>query len=353
MNIERFIGKKNSLKNLSDDEFKKVLPLLAQELETNGFINEHENIENSVILKDWKNLKDKKIEKNLNSVNATCVTGMKIIKKYMPHFHDVKNYKQISVKSLWNKENLEKALSFNRKYHSTPYVSEIIRSLSFTNGLGKITIYRPILAKIVVSQIENINSVLDISVGWGGRMLGASSLGKDIRYVGIEPCEKTYYGLCKIKETLGLTNVQLINKPAEIALFDNEDLLSSEKFDLALTSPPYFNLEIYSDEETQSLNYGSYENWIENFLRPVILNVISRVRYSAWSVKNFKTDKKYNLLDDIVKIHEENGWVINNDLMFTMSNSKRPGIKKKEEEGDGEGKEKVIKKTEENTYIFM
>jgi hypothetical protein len=257
------------------------------------------------------------------------------------------------VKSLWNKENLEKALSFNRKYHSTPYVSEIIRSLSFTNGLGKITIYRPILAKIVVSQLENINSVLDISVGWGGRMLGASSLGKDIRYVGIEPCEKTYEGLCKIKETLGLTNVQLINKPAEIALFDNEDLLQSEKFDLALTSPPYFNLEIYSDEETQSLNYGSYENWIENFLRPVILNVISRVRYSAWSVKNFKTDKKYNLLDDIIKIHEENGWIINNDLMFTMSNSKRPGVKKKEEEGDGEGKEKVIKKTEENTYIFI
>jgi hypothetical protein len=345
---ELYIGKKNSLRDLSDSEFERVLPLLASELETNGFLNEYENISKDVILKDWKSLKNKKIEKDLTSVNATCVTGMKIIRKYMPHFYDVRNYKNVSVKSLWNKENLEKALSFNRKYHSTPYISEIIRSLSFTNGLGKITIYRPILTKIVVSQLENINSVLDISVGWGGRMLGSSSLDKNVRYVGIEPCKKTYDGLCKIKETLGLKNVQLINKPAEIALFeDSEDLQTTEKFDLALTSPPYFNLEIYSDEETQSLNYGSYENWIENFLKPVIINVLSRVKYSAWSVKNFKTDKKYNLLDDIIKIHEENDWEMDNDLIFTMSNSKRPGVKKNEDV------DKVIKKTEENTYVFV
>jgi hypothetical protein len=64
-------------------------------------------------------------------------------------------------------------------------------------------------------------------------------------------------------------------------------------------------------------------------------------------VKNFKTDKKYNLLDDIIKIHEENDWEMDNDLIFTMSNSKRPGVKKNEDV------DKVIKKTEENTYIFV
>ena len=354
--IKLYIGKKNSLRNLSDSEFEQILPLLALELESNGFINEHENISDDVLLKDWNNLKKKKIETNLMSVNATSITGIKIIKKYMPHFYDVENYKNVSVRSLWNKKNLEKALSFNRKYHSTPYVSEIIRSLSFTNGLGKITIYRPILAKIVVSQLEDINSVLDISVGWGGRMLGSSSLDKDVRYVGIEPCKKTYDGLCKIKEILDLQNVQLINKPAEIALF--EDIPLTEKFDLALTSPPYFNLEIYSNEQTQSLNYGSYENWIEHFLKPVIINVLSRVKYSAWSVKNFKTDKKYNLLDDIIKIHEENNWKMSDDLIFTMSNSKRPGIKKNQDSSGGNGvqegsKAQLVKKTEENTYIFV
>jgi hypothetical protein len=349
-NIKLYIGKKNSLRNLSDSDFEEILPLLASELESIGFINEHENITDDVLLKDWNNLKKKKIETDVMSVNATSITGIKIIKKYMPHFYDVENYKNVSVRSLWTKKNLEKALSFNRKYHSTPYISEIIRSLSFTNGLGKITIYRPILAKIVVSQLEDISSVLDISVGWGGRMLGASSLDKDVRYVGIEPCKKTYDGLCKIKKTLHLQNVQLINKPAEIALF--EDIPLSEKFDLALTSPPYFNLEIYSNEETQSLNYGSYENWIEHFLKPVIINVLSRVKYSAWSVKNFKTDKKYNLLDDIIKIHKKNNWKLSDNLVFTMSNSKRPGIKKNQDSSGDQVKD-GIKKTEENTYIFV
>ena len=99
------------------------------------------------------------------------------------------------------------------------------------------------------------------------------------------------------------------------------------------------------------MNYGSYENWIEHFLKPVIINVLSRVKYSAWSVKNFKTDKKYNLLDDIIKIHEENDWEMDSELVFTMSNSKRPGVKKNYE--NSEEVDKVIKKTEENTYIFV
>ena len=117
-------------------------------------------------------------------------------------------------------------------------------------------------------------------------------------------------------------------------------------------------MEIYSNEQTQSLNYGSYENWIEHFLKPVIINVLSRVKYSAWSVKNFKTDKKYNLLDDIIKIHEENNWKMSDDLIFTMSNSKRPGIKKNQDSSGGNGVQEgsnaqLVKKTEENTYIFV
>jgi DNA modification methylase len=43
------------------------------------------------------------------------------------------------------------------------------------------------------------------------------------------------------------------------------------KVNLILTSPPYYNLEIYSDEATQSVkNDQSYEQWIDAFLKPVI-----------------------------------------------------------------------------------
>jgi hypothetical protein len=260
----------------------------------------------------------------------------------MRHFHEVQNYKGLSVKSLWKKANLEKALRFNRAQHSTPYASEIIRSLSFTNGLGKVTMYRPLMARNIVAYFD-AKSVLDVCGGWGGRMIGSKSVDlASVSYTGIDPCKKTYNALCGIRDELGLTGVTLINKPAEVALVE---LPEDAKFDIALTSPPYFNLEIYSDETTQSTKLGDYQAWVDKFLRPVIVGVIGRVKYSCWSVKNFKTDKKYNLLDDVVAIHQENGWK-QIDIVFTMSNSKRPGNSSGVETSSP-------KKTEEVTYVFV
>jgi 16S rRNA G966 N2-methylase RsmD len=330
--MEQYINKKNSLRDLNDEQAQIILPNLAKLLAEHGFIYEH--ISDEDIQKDWKSLCKKSVSSN--TIASTSVIGMKCIRKYMPHFYDVQNYKGVSIKSLWTEQNLLKALIFNRKYHSTPYVSEIVRSLAFTSGLGKITVYRPLMAKTVVSHF-NAKSVLDVCVGWGGRMLGSSSI-DGVSYTGIEPCVKTYQGLCHIAQSLKLDKVYLINKPAEEAL--QEDIPEDMRFDIGLTSPPYYNLEIYSPEDTQSLRYGTYDEWIQKFLRPVVIGVMKRVKYSCWSVKNFKTDKTYNLLDDIIKIHKEHNWK-QLDITFSMSNSKRPGSGVK------------TKKAEEMTYVFV
>jgi 16S rRNA G966 N2-methylase RsmD len=335
--MKGIINKRNALRDLSDADFEELLPKLASELESNGII--YENYTNEEIINDWKSLCKKPLDNNVTNISATNVVGMKIMRKYMTHFHEVKNYKGVSVRSLWQKDHLEKALRFNRKNHSTPYASEIIRSLSFTNGLGKVTMYRPLMARNVVSYFK-ANSVLDVCAGWGGRMLGTKSLGSSVSYTGIEPCEKTFKALNNICNELNIVdNITLINKPAEIYL---DELSPNVTFDLALTSPPYYNLEIYSDEDTQSLQYSDYNSWIDNFIKPVIQNILKRVKYSCWSVKNFKTDKKYDLLTDVIRIHEENGWTMM-DVTFTMSNSKRPGL------SDNTGP----KKTEEITYVFV
>ena len=339
-NMNKIINKKNTLKDLSDADFEVLLPILATELESHGIL--YEDYPDADIAKDWKLLREKKIDKTITNVSATAVAGMKIMRKYMRHFHEVQNYKGLSVKSLWKKANLEKALRFNRAQHSTPYASEIIRSLSFTNGLGKVTMYRPLMARNIVAYFD-AKSVLDVCAGWGGRMIGSKSVDlASVSYTGIDPCKKTYNALCGIRDELGLTGVTLINKPAEVALVE---LPEDAKFDIALTSPPYFNLEIYSDETTQSTKLGDYQAWVDKFLRPVIVGVIGRVKYSCWSVKNFKTDKKYNLLDDVVAIHKENGWK-QMDVVFTMSNSKRPG-------NGSTAETSSPKKTEEVTYVFV
>ena len=349
--MDAILNRKHALTSLTDAEFEAILPQLAAELESRGVLRE--SYSDAEIQKDWALLLKKDVTVNAFNISATEVAGMKVLRKHMRHFHAVRNYKGHSVESLWTQPCLEKALRFNRAQHSTPYASEIIRSLSFANGLGKVTMYRPLMAKKVVSYLATKDGltdvrVLDVCAGWGGRMIGAKSMeggALKVHYTGIDPCAKTYAALRAIRDELELTNVILINKPAEVAL---QELEPSARYDIALTSPPYYNLEIYSDEPTQSVVVSDgYQAWLNEFLSPVIKGVIRLgVKYSCWSVKNFKTDRKYDLLDDVIRIHGEHGWHLLDGAVFTMANSRRPGQKSASEDV-------TPKKTEECTYVFV
>jgi hypothetical protein len=111
--------------------------------------------------------------------------------------------------------------------------------------------------------------------------------------------------------------VKLYNEPVENVL----DRLKENQYEMCLTSPPYYDLEVYSHEDTQSIkNYKTYEEWILHFIKPIVDYVCSHVtKYSCWSVKNIRTDKQYNLLDDVIKIHAENGWKLERQFSIKKS----------------------------------
>lgn len=329
------------LKNMKEEDFEKWLPDFCEILEKYGF----DAIINDMIHKlksdsaDWDKLKHWNDDgKREYTIPAQTQMGMSIMNRYMlKHIYDVTNYKGSCISKSWTKDNLVKALRNNRRTHSTPYVSEIIRQLGFSNGLTKVTMYRPTLTKLIMDKYKP-QRVLDICVGWGGRMLG-SVCNPNIYYTGIEPCTKTYEGLVKMKESLNLTNATLYHNTAQAIL----PTLDDKSYDLALTSPPYFNLEIYTDENTQSFHKKqTYEQWVSTFLKPVVEQTITKLKdngKSCWSVKNFKTDKQYNLLDDVTKIHLDCGWKLLEDEGFAVTNSTNPMKNSKS-------------KNQEITYIF-
>ena len=368
INIYDYLNERDKFRAMEDDEFDKLKGPLSQTLVDYTFEQLLKDYTDGLTqsLDDWANLKKKQIDKDF--ISSTSVVGTNIIKRNMPHLYEVQNHKGKSIVSSWTQEVLEKVLVTNRKSHSTPYVSEIIRQVGFVSGTSKVTIYRPLLTKRIVERF-NSKHVLDVCVGWGGRMLGSVCV-DGVSYTGIEPFSKTYEGLEQMKSELELTDEQvtLHNDRAETILPELE-----QKYDLALTSPPYYNLEIYTDEETQSHHYETYEVWVDNFLRPVIEGVLDKLvegGKSCWSVKNFKTDGKYNLYDDVVRIHKENGWVpmqeevqvtaseedagaeekkenlvtVKQNVEFYVGNCLRPGLKDK----DGNSK-----KSKEITYVFI
>jgi hypothetical protein len=265
------------------------------------------------------------------------------------HFWTVKNWKGVSVKQLAeNKQMLEKALWTNLKLHTTPYISEIRRTLVLVAGISNVTKYRAPMAKAIVQHF-GAKKVLDPCIGWGGRMIGTLAANPDVKYFGSDPCQTTFKSLQSIlldlpKETR--TRAFISNKTGEDYL---DELLEKgyEQFDMIITSPPYYNLEIYSSEETQSLNtHPSWENWLTEWLEPLIhrcLLLLKKNGTSCWSAKNFRTDKEYRLADEIKKIHELHGW----ELIQTVKvkGSARPGggrIK------DGE----ETRQSEEETFCF-
>jgi hypothetical protein len=58
----------------------------------------------------------------------------------------------------------------------------------------------------------------------------------------------------------------------EIQMIPFENSVIEETFDLAFTSPPFFDLEIYSEEDTQSISkYSSLDTWLTKWLFPMML----------------------------------------------------------------------------------
>lgn len=145
--------------------------------------------------------------------------------------------------------------------------------------------------------------ILDTSAGFGSRM--SAALLTNNYYIGIDPNtplmkKLNEYGQFLKENKLTDCDFKLFCKGSEehIPMLDG-------KIDLMFTSPPYFDLEIYTDEETQSINYGNYENWTKYFAEPTIKNIFKYLKvggYAMINIKNMTYGKKYPLYDDWEKI---------------------------------------------------
>lgn len=308
--LNKYLNKRWSLRNLSDEDFNVILPILAQELCVYNYFPSYSD---DILRNDWAKLREWTKNSNSNIINSTSRIGMKLCEHFFPNFYFIKNKHGVSFHSSWNQENLEKCLRWNRKYHSTPYLSEIKRGIYFCCGLTKNTMYRPQLAKLLCTKYK-ASIVLDPCAGWGGRMLGVVASGS--KYIAFEPNTETYHNLQSLARFLKIeSQVTLICDDAM-----NMDMHNIPMVDMILTSPPYFNLEVYTYEPTQSITKcPTYESWRETFLFPLIekcLNHLSPSGVSCWNVAKLG---KYNMPADVELIHKRHTFLLKESLCVTSS----------------------------------
>ena len=130
--------------------------------------------------------------------------------------------------------------------------------------ISAINIFRPLVAMEIYTKY-NPKCVLDFTCGWGGRLVGACALNIP-NYIGIDINTNLLNPYLEMKDFLNNiseTNVDIFFENA--ANFD----YSTITYDMVLTSPPYYFLEKYSNNETYNNSKNEMKN---NFYIPVISN---------------------------------------------------------------------------------
>lgn len=123
-------------------------------------------------------------------------------------------------------------------------------------------------------------SVLDPCHGWGGRMLGFLLAKNAGHYEGYDTDPKTYRGVGDM--FADLRKFAAMKKTVKLACEPFEDAkLSQGKFDFAMTSPPYFNVEKYGGDESSWKRYPEFDKWVAGFFAPMIKSVARALKPGA------------------------------------------------------------------------
>ena len=220
--------------------------------------------------------------------------------------------------------------------------------------------FKPNVAKVLYDKLGSEN-ILDFSAGWGDRLAGFYASETSEYYLGIDPRKENhpiyeeqaefYHKHMTVFEVQ--KKCDFIESPAEEVDF----MGYKDFFDTVFTSPPYFNVERYSYDETQSwVRHKEINEWNENFLQKTLKNLWCSVKSGGYLLVNI-SDVYSNS-----KWSTDRGWleICNpmNDFLSTFTDSEYQGCigmelaKRPNSGGAGTAKsddytEEALKKAEE------
>ena len=186
----------------------------------------------------------------------------------------------------------------------------------------------------------------DFSCGWASRMLGA--LHNNVNYFGTDPNNE----LCDILNDIckDYKEVNKVDGPSvDIRCQGSEHYVKEweGKIGLAFSSPPYYNLEDYQIGD-QSYKPGvSYNDWLENYMRPTIKNIYKYLIDNGYFAINVKNFEEYKIEDSVKEIALQEGFELYE--IEALKNKKRCHGDVKSARGD---KEVTFNKNDEHIYVF-
>ena len=197
-------------------------------------------------------------------------TGQKVLHQFMDKYRLKCTHARFpnSTFSLWEKET----------YWLKPFLTEFnvpVNAKTLIKGIDRRKnepkFFRPLCAKTIINMF-GAKSVLDFSVGFGGRLLGFHASDAE-SYIGVDPNSKLHYPYQQINNFCNTgKDTKFLCSPSEEVEYTNVNA------DLVFTAPPYIDWD-YSEDDTQSFNrYFSKDQWLKEYLYPSL--------QKAWAVLN-------------------------------------------------------------------
>jgi len=131
------------------------------------------------------------------------------------------------------------------------------------------TLYKASITKVLCDLFCPKGGVyLDPFAGWGDRIIGDLASDNVSKYIGIDPNPNLPDGYKNIIDTF-----DYLNKATFVSCPFEDYKIAPESVDFILSSPPYYDFEVYTNinDPLQSVyNYSGYNEWRDKWLKAVI-----------------------------------------------------------------------------------
>lgn len=288
--------RKEFYKKYSDDEMQNILYKLRSEKIVNPDILSDIGVNTTPILSSWVDdllYQAKRINNTMSPAEALqsdeCLNKIVDYIKTKPKFYGIRSDEDLN--------DVSKMVNAIKTYFRNSQTSVV--------NATKVANFSPIVARKIYEKYcpKFYARVLDYSCGWMARMLGCLSSPYEYQYIGIEPNSKLNERLHEFSEWIcnslhRKNNTQLYLEGSEVFHPELVDTI-----DLSFSSPPYFNLEIYCNEDTQSANENTeFRDWVNHYMIPTIQNIYKYTKVGGIHIVNLKNlPGKEPLLDSWIR----------------------------------------------------
>lgn len=226
-------------------------------------------------LEDYLKLKNTK----LKDININSNTG----RKFVDYFTSYERMRTKSRKGITffefldNKNDLKTKQYIKNFFEYYKHLDNLIIWWKLFNlYYGSINQFKPTIS-MYIYKLFKPTSILDFTMGWGGRLVGACALNIPY-YTGIDLNLRLKTPYKQMIETLKPMTTTKIN-----LIFDDALNVDYKKinYDMVLTSPPYYNIELYDGTEKRD-----NEKWDTEFYEPLFRETFKYLKKGGYYCLN-------------------------------------------------------------------